>query len=169
MRTTMADRDNAGDAEQQRPAIFCKVDLGHHFAHDLFGLATVDADLVHQRRRPWRSRYSAHAFADLQQHVAGEAVRDDDVAVTREDLDALDVAVEVDRQLLHQRARLAHQRVALQLLAADVEDADARLGDAEGAAGSRPSPSARTAPGGAAWAAGWRRRPAPGTGASRRG
>src|SRR5262249_48868961 len=133
LRSAVADGHDALDAEQQGTAVLGVVDLRRHAREHLVDLLLLDAGLLHQPEH--RSQHALAArLADLQQHVAGEAVPDHDLARAREQLDALHVAVELDRHLLEQPARLLDQRVALQLLAADVEDAYLRLRDAERAA-----------------------------------
>ena len=60
-------------------------------------------------------------FERLQRHVAGEAVADDDVAGSLEQLAALDVAVEAERARLEERVRLERELVPLLRLLADRE------------------------------------------------
>ena len=79
-----------------------------------------------------REQVLRHALGRLQHHVAGEAVGDDDVGLVLEELARLDVADEGRHAALaEQGPRLVDELVALVLLLADREDADARLGDAE--------------------------------------
>ena len=72
-----------------------------------------------------------HALQRLEQDIAGKAVAHRDVALAERHAAALDVAYEVDApriaRRLEQRVGLAAQRVALGVLGAVVDQADARL------------------------------------------
>ena len=78
------------------------------------------------------------ALERLQGHVAGEAVGHDHVDLAGQQVAALDVAGEADRQAAVRRVGVEQligapgQLVALARLGADGEQADPRLGDAEG-------------------------------------
>ena len=79
------------------------------------------------------------ALDALEQHVAGETVRDDDVHVAAEHLRRLDVADKADAaggvRCLEQRERLVLELGTLVILGAVAQQADARRGDAEHGAG----------------------------------
>src|SRR3954451_2881660 len=56
---------------------------------------------------------------ELQRHVSGEAVADDDVSGMREELPALDVSDEIQGALFEERVGLAHEAVSLLRLLPD--------------------------------------------------
>src|SRR5260221_2043752 len=76
------------------------------------------------------------ALCGLQQYIAGEAVRDDDVAGPREEIAALDGADEVEvPRGFEERQHLLHELVPLALLLADREQPDTRVLVAQEVAG----------------------------------
>ena len=70
-------------------------------------------------------------FADLQRHVPGESIADDDVRHAAVDIAGLDVPDEAERRCLEQAVRFARQLVALAFLLADREQPHARRRQAE--------------------------------------
>ena len=114
------------------------------------GLAQVGADLP------------GGAFRRLQRDVAGKALDDHDVDDALADLVALDEAAIVERQaelgLLQPGVRLLDLLVALDLLDADVEQADASAARCGTARAPWRRPSARSRPAGAPRRRCWRRR-----------
>ena len=74
-------------------------------------------------------------FADLQRHVPGESIADDDVRLAAVDVARLHVPDEAERRCLEQAVRFARQLVALAFLLADREQPHARRRQAEADAG----------------------------------
>ena len=129
------DRDRA-QADQVRAAVGLGVDLVAQRAElrpqqqaaelALPGRRGGLADLVEQP--------GAGALEQLEHDVAGEAVGDDDVDRAERDVAALDVAGEAQARVVGQQpVGVDHEAVALALLVAVREQADARLVDAEDA------------------------------------
>src|SRR3954469_22053715 len=71
------------------------------------------------------------ALHQLQRHVSGESVADDDVGRVRQELTPLHVPDEVEAALFEQGVRLANESVPLLRLLADGEERDGRRRDPE--------------------------------------
>ncbi len=88
-----------------------------------------------------------HALADLQGHVADEAVADDHVHAAGKDLAPLDVADEIQRQVLQPVVRFPGEFVALASLLRRSRAKPPWAAAFRKSPGSRSRPSPRTAPG----------------------
>src|SRR5215510_4923472 len=126
----VADEADAVDAEQRRGAVLLPVDAR----------AQARERALHEQGAEHGERVLLHlvahraaeeargALGGLQEHVAGEAVGDDDVAGPLEQVAAFDGADEVQMpRRLDERQRLLHELVALALLLADRQQPHARV------------------------------------------
>src|SRR5438093_7250346 len=124
------DEAHAVHAQERRGAVFLPVDAR----------AQPVERPAHEQRPEHRQRVALHlvahgateearrALGGLQEHVAGEAVGDDDVARALEQVATLDRTDEVEvARRLDQRQRLLDQLVALALLLADREQSHPRV------------------------------------------
>ena len=141
------------DAEQRRAAVFRVVHAPAEAPERAPRQQRSDAhrDRARQLLAQQRLDHLDQALADLQRHVAGEPVADDDVGVAAVDVARLDVADEVERRGLQQPVRLARQLVALASLPRrSTAGRPAATSDAERHARVDARPSPRTAAGAAA-------------------
>ena len=129
--------DRLRDAEQRRAADLVRVE---HFL-EIAELSLeqqrrqLRAGAVHQHILQFDGKKLARALDALEHDVAAVAVGDDDVALAEHRFLGLNVAGEVEMprlaRFLELLIRFAAQRVALALLRADVQKADARILNAE--------------------------------------
>ncbi len=148
----VADLDRCRIAFGIRPAVTLNDDAIEAEKHAAIGASRIHAfaqsgegstreyiaDLGAQRRGHRRSEILADlagcAFGGLERDVAGKALGDDDVDLALADIIALDKALIVEfRKTLFAKdaAGLAHVFETLDLLDADIEEADGRAIDAE--------------------------------------
>src|ERR1044071_4284017 len=134
----VADEAHAVHAEERRRTVLLPVDAraeprqGTPHEQRAEHGQRVALDLLAHRAAEERGR----ALRGLQEHVAGEAVGDDDVAGPLEEIAALDGADEVQMARgFEERQHLLHELVALALLLADRQQPDARVLVAEEIAG----------------------------------
>ena len=162
VRAVALDR-NAAETEEHRAVIAARVEPRRQFLQGAAGKQIADAAPTANAgtRRAANSLNSlAVPFDRLQRDVAGKAVGDDHVDRARGDVVALDKAVEADRRSCRRAAGRwprAHRVVALEILRADIEQADGRLRPARARCGRRRRPSARTARGSRRRIRHWRR------------
>ena len=133
----MPDDADPVDAQQRSPAVGL-----------LAGLPFQRAESAAQQQRPQQADGVArqlalqpladgmrHAFAGLEDHVAGEAVANHHVHLALEQVMPLHVADEAHRGLFEQLERLLAQQVALGLFGPDAHQAHLGLGPADHLAG----------------------------------
>lgn len=117
----VADDADAVDAEELGTAVFGVI----HLLVDLFQVplheevAELGEDVLGDLVAGHRQDALDDPFRDLEGHVPGEAVTDDDVGDAGEQVLPLDVADEAQGRLLEPVERLAHEVVALAFFLAD--------------------------------------------------
>jgi hypothetical protein len=122
------DDANALDAQQRSAAVFGIIHALLEFVEG--GARQQGADLARdggfQRLAQHLVHHFHQAFADLQRHVADEAVADDDVGVAGINIAAFHVADEMNGERFEQRRGGARELVAFVLFFADGEQPHAR-------------------------------------------
>ena len=124
------------EAEEDRAIVIIGVEVGLEQVER--GLRQGEAGLRAQRRGEGAAQQvgdeARGALGGLQRDIARKAVGDDDVDIAARQFVALGEAVEAERQIVglaQQSGGFLELAGALQFLGADVEQSDARLGDAE--------------------------------------
>jgi hypothetical protein len=123
----VADNAQPVESDERSPAIFGRVNAPPEPAERLPRQQVSDAGA--ERRRQFLVQQRLHRvdqpLADLQRHVSGEAVADDDVDVASVHVAAFDVAGKIDGCGLEQLVGVAGQIVSFTLFLSDRQQSDA--------------------------------------------